>query len=89
MSKSNYSKKEIINILYASAKKYQKYLLNKNIIFIYKDKTDNKLNFIETYFQDFNFMHLTGIKYISDNLYIISGVLNFSSNFCFLILPIL
>ena len=37
MSKSNYSKKEIINILYASAKKY---------------------------FQDFNFMHLTGIKYI-------------------------
>lgn len=61
MTGRKYTKKEIIKILHQSAKKYQEKLLNKKIIFIYKNK-DN-LDFIEALFKDSNFMHLTGIKY--------------------------
>ena len=61
MTGRKYTKKEIIKILHQSAKKYQENLLNKKIIFIYKNK-DN-LDFIEALFKDSNFMHLTGIKY--------------------------
>lgn len=61
MTGGKYTKKDIIKILHQSAKKYQENLLNKKIIFIYKNK-DN-LDFIEALFKDSNFMHLTGIKY--------------------------
>lgn len=61
MRSRKYTKKDIIKILHQSAKKYQENLLNKKIIFIFKNK-DN-LDYIEILFKDSNFMHLTGIKY--------------------------
>ena len=58
-----YTKKEIIKILQICAKKYKENLLNKNIMFIFKEKQNSKISYIETVFNDYNFMHLTGIKY--------------------------
>lgn len=58
---NKYSKNEIIKIVTTSAKKYKQNLLNKNIMFIYKE--NNKISHIETIFKDYNFLHLTGLKY--------------------------
>lgn len=58
-----YSKKEIINRLYAGAKAYKENLLNKNILFIFENKKEKKLESIETIFLASNFLHLTGIEY--------------------------
>ena len=59
-----FTKKEIIKILQISAKKYNENLLNKNIMFVFEDKQIGEISYIETVFNDYNFMHLTGIKYI-------------------------
>ena len=59
-----FTKKEIIKILQISAKKYNENLLNKNIMFVFEDKQTGEISYIETVFNDYNFMHLTGIKYI-------------------------
>ena len=53
----------ITNTLYEAARKYKENLLNKNIMFIFKDKKDNKLYYIETFFSRKNFLHLTGLIY--------------------------
>ena len=50
---NKYSKNEIIKIVTTSAKKYKENLLNKNIMFIYKE--NNKISHIETIFKDYNF----------------------------------
>lgn len=60
---NNYNNKEIINRICQSAKKYKTNLLNKNIIFIFENKKNKKIEFIETLFLGQNFLHFTGIKY--------------------------
>ena len=61
--KKPYIKSEIIKILYTSAKKYEENLLNKNILFVFECKSTKEILSIETIFNDYNFMHLTGIAY--------------------------
>lgn len=59
----NYRKEEIVNKIYESAIKYRENLLNKNIIYIYEKNKAKELNFIETIFNDYNFLHFTGTQY--------------------------
>ena len=46
----------------AGAQKYKNNLLPKNILFIFWN--NKKIEFIETKFYDFNYLHLTGLKSI-------------------------
>ena len=61
--KEKYSKKDIIKILYISANKYKQNLLDKNIMFVFEEKETQQIKYIETIFNDYNFLHLTGLKY--------------------------
>lgn len=54
-------KKEILKIIENCAIKYKNNLSNKNLLFIYYNKS--KVEYIETKFLPSNFLHLTGIKY--------------------------
>lgn len=55
------SKDKIKEKVIAGAKKYKNNLLPKNILFIFLN--NKKTKFIETKFYDFNYLHLTGLKY--------------------------
>ena len=57
----DYNRKEIIKRIIEGAIKYNDNLLNKNVLFIFENK--QKLDFIETIFNDWNFLHLTGLRY--------------------------
>lgn len=63
MKSKKYTKKDIIKILYLNAEVYEQNLLDKNIMFIYKNGKTNSMSYIETSFNDYNFLHLTGMKY--------------------------
>lgn len=63
MKNKKYTKKDIIKILYLNAEVYEQNLLDKNIMFIYKNGKTNSMHYVETSFNDYNFLHLTGIKY--------------------------
>ena len=52
--------KEILKILKESAIKYKENLKDKNLLIIYKERTEIK--YIEILFLARNFMHLTGVK---------------------------
>ncbi len=56
------SKDKIKEKVIAGAKKYKNNLLPKNILFIFWN--NKKIEFIETKFYDFNYLHLTGLKSI-------------------------
>lgn len=58
-----YSKNEMIKRICEGAKKYKENLLNKNIMFIFELKQSKKLEYIETIFNEWNFLHFTGIIY--------------------------
>lgn len=49
------------------AKQYQKNLLNKKLIIIYRERCDNAIRHIEVVFQEKNYQHLTGIELIDEN----------------------
>ncbi len=49
------------------AKQYQKNLLNKKLIIIYRERRDNAIRHIEVVFQEKNYQHLTGIELIDEN----------------------
>lgn len=57
--------KEVLKILKESAIKYKENLKDKNLLIIYKEKTEIK--YIEILFLSRNFMHLTGVKCNSNN----------------------
>lgn len=61
-----YNKNEMLKRIYEGSKKYKENLLNKNVIFIFQSKEKQKLNFIQTIFNDWNFLHLTGIDYFKN-----------------------
>ena len=58
-----YQKNEIIKRICESAIKYKENLLNKHIIFIFENKKNKKVDFIEVAFNDTYFLHLTGMNY--------------------------
>ncbi len=53
-------KREILREIIESVKIYNENLLNKNLLFIYKD--NKKFSYIETKFLKSNFYHLTGLE---------------------------
>lgn len=55
-------KKEIVKEICECAKIYDKNLKGKNLMFIFENKLNKKLDYIETQFLANNFMHLTGIN---------------------------
>ncbi len=55
-------KKEKIKEICEMAKIYDKNLKGKNLMFIFENKLNKKLDYIETQFLANNFMHLTGIS---------------------------
>lgn len=56
-------KHEIIKWAIENAKKYKNNLENKNIMFIYENKKTKKLEYIETSYKPYNYLHLTGLEY--------------------------
>lgn len=58
-------KSTLIKELCNCAKLYQNNLENKNIMFVYKD---DKIRYVETKFNKSNFLHLTGVKLLNENM---------------------
>lgn len=56
--------KEIIDIVVEMAQKYQKNLENKNILFVYLNRINKKIEYTETKFLSRNFLHLTGLFFL-------------------------
>lgn len=54
------ARKKVLNC----AKQYQKKLLNKKIIVIYRERYNNTVRYIEVMFYERNYQHLTGIELI-------------------------
>lgn len=59
-----YTTKEAIKIIVNTAKDYNKLLENKNFIFIYRNRMNNKIEYFETVFLPRHFQHLCGVDYI-------------------------
>lgn len=59
----NLTKKEMIRIVVEIAQKYEKTLKNKNLLFVYLNRSDLKIRYIEARFLSRNFLHLTGLKF--------------------------
>ena len=57
------ARKKVLNC----AKQYQKKLLNKKLIIIYRERRDNKIRYIEVVFHERNYQHLTGLELIDKN----------------------
>jgi len=56
-------KDEIIKCAIQNAKKYRDNLENNNIMFIYENKGSKQLEYIETEYKPYNYLHLTGLDY--------------------------
>lgn len=63
MNLKKYNKLNIISKLQTNVRIYKENLLNKIVMFVFENKKEQKINYIETLFKGSNFMHLTGIKY--------------------------
>lgn len=48
------------------AKLYQKKLLNKKLLIIYRERSNNTIQYIEICFYERNYQHLTGIELIDE-----------------------
>ena len=53
----------MIRIVVEIAQKYEKTLKNKNLLFVYLNRSDLKIRYIEARFLSRNFLHLTGLKF--------------------------
>ena len=74
------NKKETIKIITNCVKEYEKQLKDNNIMFIFENKKsktiEKSINFIETIYYPYNFLHLTGVEYKKEN----SGAVDFYNN---------
>lgn len=61
------SKQDALKIIFLSAETYEKELANNNILFVSQDK-HRRLDFYEVTFERNNFLHLTGVKLVSDEV---------------------
>lgn len=62
--KHTYTKKEALHIITATAKVYAKMLEGLNYLFIYRNRSDNKIEYFETVFLPRNYQHLTGVDFL-------------------------
>ena len=60
---SSYSKKDAVRILTVESREYKKQLDGRNLLVVFRDRSDNTVKFFETFFLPRNFQHLTGIEY--------------------------
>lgn len=73
-----FTKEEARRRVLNCAKIYQKKLLNKKMLIIYRDRLDNMIRYIEVEFYARNYQHLTGIELIdSDGRVICNQSVNF------------
>lgn len=63
----SYSLEEARKIVMDCAKQYEKNLLNKNFIIIYRDRLSNQIKDLEVFFGKENYQHLTGIELIDED----------------------
>lgn len=63
----SFSLDEARHIVMNCAKQYEKNLLNKSFIIIYKDREDNEIKYIELQFRAENYQHLTGLELTDNN----------------------
>lgn len=61
-----YTLDEARSIAMRCAKQYEKNLLGKNYLIIYRDKIDNEIKYLEVHFGEENYQHLTGIELLDD-----------------------
>lgn len=59
-----FTKEETRRNVLNCAKQYQKKLLNKKFLIIYREKRDNSIRYIEVVFYERNYQHLTGLELI-------------------------
>ena len=62
----SYTLDEGRSIVMRCAKQYEKNLLNKSYLIIYKDRTDNLIKDLEMCFGEENYQHLTGIELVDE-----------------------
>ena len=61
------NQKQALSVIYNCAKKYNDNLKDYNIMFVIEDKRiKEKIYFVESMYYIHNFLHLTGIDYISN-----------------------
>lgn len=59
-----FTKKDARRIVLNCAKQYQKKLLNKKFLIIYRERRDHVIRYIEVVFYERNYQHLTGLELI-------------------------
>ena len=58
----SYTLDEARNIVMRCAKQYEKNLLGRSFLVIYRDRVDNVIKELEIHFEKDNYQHLTGIE---------------------------
>lgn len=56
-------KEELLSEVVKCAELYDKKLKDKNLMFVFQKRADNKLSCIESCFKAHNYLHLTGVSY--------------------------
>ena len=64
--KRTYTKKEAIRIIIATAREYERKLVGKNFLFLYRNRGNNQLEYFETVFLPRNFQHLSGLEFLDE-----------------------
>lgn len=62
--KHTYTKKEALRIVIAAAKEYARQLEGLNYLFIYRNRSNHKIEHFEAVFLPRNYQHLTGIEFL-------------------------
>lgn len=62
-----FTKEEARRTVLNCAKQYQKKLLHKKLIIIYRERTDYSIRYIEVTFYERNYQHLTGLELVDQN----------------------
>ena len=68
-----YTREEARRMVLNCAKQYERKLLNKKMIIIYREKADNSIRHIEVVFYERNYQHLTGLELVDKNGNVLQG----------------
>ena len=68
-----YTKEDARRMVLNCAKQYQKKLLNKKLLIIYRERKDQSIRFIEVVFYERNYQHLTGVELLDQDGHVLRG----------------
>lgn len=68
-----YTKEDARRMVLNCAKQYQKKLLNKKLLIIYRERKDQSIRFIEVVFYERNYQHLTGVELLDQEGHVLRG----------------